>query len=68
MLKRFILIPIFVILLPVSAALASQESLPGILKGIQAKHCDLPGLKIEYTREVVTRSMSMLGNQLQGQP
>ena len=45
---------------------AAADELSPILKGIQKKYGDLPGLTVTYTREVITRSMSMLGNQVQG--
>ena len=37
-----------------------------ILEGIRGKYGNLPGLSIAYTREVITRSMSMLGNRVKG--
>jgi outer membrane lipoprotein-sorting protein len=42
------------------------DDLSKILEGIRGKYGHLPGLTIDYTREVVTRSMSMLGNQIKG--
>ena len=44
----------------------SGDDLSKILAGIRAKYGNLPGLTISYAREVVTRSMSMLGNQIKG--
>ena len=46
-------------------ALGSND-LSDVLKGIQKKYRDLPGLSITYTREVITRSMAMLGSQVKG--
>ena len=37
-----------------------------ILDGIQKRYSHLAGCRISYTREVITRSMSMLGNKLKG--
>ncbi len=42
------------------------KDLSNILEGIRGKYGHLTGLAIDYTREVVTRSMSMLGNQIKG--
>ena len=42
------------------------DDLSKILEGIRDKYGHLPGLTTGYTREVVTRSMSMLGNQIKG--
>lgn len=43
-----------------------EESLSRILEGIKERYSRLPGLSAEYTREVVTRSMSMLGGKASG--
>jgi outer membrane lipoprotein-sorting protein len=43
-----------------------KDDLPTVLEGIKGKYGNLPGLSIAYTREVITRSMSMLGNQVKG--
>jgi outer membrane lipoprotein-sorting protein len=43
-----------------------SDDLSRILKGIQEKYGDAPGLTVPYSREVITRSMSMLGNQVKG--
>jgi outer membrane lipoprotein carrier protein len=44
----------------------ADESLTTILEGIQKTYGPLPGLSVPYTREVITRSMSMLGAQARG--
>jgi len=44
---------------PVSA----EEPLDGILQGVQKRYGSLPGLVVSYKREVITRSMAMLGIQ-----
>ena len=43
-----------------------SDTLSGIIEGVHEKYRDLPGLRIEYNREVITRSMSMLGAQAKG--
>ncbi len=42
------------------------NDLSDILDGIRNKYGYLPGLSVIYTREVITRSMSMLGSQVKG--
>lgn len=44
----------------------ADESLTAILDGIQKTYGPLSGLTVTYTREVVTRSMSMLGGDMSG--
>ena len=44
----------------------ADESLGAILEGIRKTYGPLPGLSVPYTREVVTRSMTMLGGQIKG--
>ncbi|MBW1780307.1 MAG: outer membrane lipoprotein carrier protein LolA [Deltaproteobacteria bacterium] len=44
----------------------ADESLVTILEGIKKTYGRLPGLCVPYTREVITRSMSMLGSQARG--
>lgn len=64
MLKIFIIFHLLVFLLHGPAV--AGDHLSGILKGIQKNYGNLPGLTIRYTREVITRSMSLLGNQVKG--
>jgi outer membrane lipoprotein-sorting protein len=45
---------------------SGSDKLSGILEGVHEKYRNLPGLEVEYTREVITRSMSMLGAQASG--
>ena len=56
----------FVVFLFQSSPVLGSDHLSGILEGIRNKHSHLPGLTVNYTREVITRSMSMLGNQVKG--
>jgi len=44
----------------------ADEGLSAILDGIRKTYGPLPGLSVPYTREVVTRSMTMLGGQVKG--
>ena len=43
-----------------------EDVLSNILSGIKDRYGSTSGLSVPYTREVITRSMSMLGNQAQG--
>jgi outer membrane lipoprotein carrier protein len=54
-----------VLILSHGPTLAGEE-LPSILEGIRNKYRHLPGLTVTYTREVITRTMSMLGHQVKG--
>jgi len=47
--------------------LYAQDNAAAVLDGIQKKYSHLAGCRISYTREVITRSMSMLGNRLKGE-
>lgn len=42
------------------------DSLSTILEGVRGKYCSAPGLGMDYRREVITRSMSMLGTAVKG--
>ena len=65
MLKTVIVLHFFLLLLQGIPASGNDE-LPYILEGIRKNYGHLPGLVIPYTREVITRSMTMLGNQVKG--
>ena len=43
----------------------ADDQLAGILEGVQKRYGPLPGLAVSYEREVITRSMAMLGIQTQ---
>ncbi|NQU14566.1 MAG: outer membrane lipoprotein carrier protein LolA, partial [Desulfobacteraceae bacterium] len=62
---RYIIIFHLVVSFFVCPAFASND-LSNILDGIRNKYGHLPGLSVTYTREVITRSMSMLGGQVKG--
>ena len=55
----------FLILFQSGQAFAGND-LSKTLEGIRGKYGHLPGLTIGYTREVITRSMSMLGDKIKG--
>ena len=63
--RTFVLLSLMLSLFCVSPVPGS-DNLSGILEGIRNKHNHLPGLTVNYTREVITRSMSMLGKQVKG--
>ena len=62
--KILLLIPALILLAhpPVFA----EDTLSNILQGIKNRYGTSSGLSVPYTREVITRSMSMLGNQAKG--
>ena len=64
MLRVFIIMNLLLLFLQGQAL--SNDDLSTVLEGIQGKYGSLPGLSTKYTREVITRSMSMLGNQVKG--
>jgi len=64
MVKRLIILPILIFLFQCPAT--ADESLISILEGIQKNYGHLSGLSVPYSREVITRSMSMLGDQVKG--
>lgn len=64
MLRRLIVFPLLIFLLQGPAT--ADESLVDILQGIKRNYGNLAGLSLPYSREVVTRSMSLLGDQAKG--
>jgi len=63
--RSLILLTILAFLLQGNLAQGSNE-LPDTMEGIKKKYAHLSGFSMAYTREVITRSMSMLGNQVKG--
>ena len=53
-------------LLPWSA-LAADPALSAILEGIRKRYGSAPGLTLNYEREVITKSMAMLGDQVKAE-
>lgn len=62
--KILLMIPLLT-LLGVSPVLG-EDTLSNILQGIKNRYSMTSGLSVPYTREVITRSMSMLGAQAKG--
>ena len=44
-----------------SIPVMADDQLSGIIKGVQDKYSHLPGFTITYTREILSKSMAMLG-------
>lgn len=44
----------------------AEDDLASVLGGIRKNYGDLPGLTLSYQREVITKSMSMMGGQIKG--
>jgi outer membrane lipoprotein carrier protein len=65
MLRALVTLSLLCILFHGNAAFG-DEGLSHVLEGVQKRYKSLPGLHVTYTREVITRSMSMLGNQIKG--
>jgi len=64
MVRRLIIFPILIFAL--NGLAVADETLVNILDGIQKNYGSLSGLSVPYSREVITRSMSMLGEQARG--
>jgi len=62
--RRLIILPILIFVF--NGLAMADESLVNILEGIQKNYGHLSGLSVPYSREVITRSMSMLGDQAKG--
>lgn len=62
--RRLVFMTAFLFLQPVTAVAGSNVT--DIIEGIRAIYGGLPGLSIGYHREVITRSMSMLGKKARG--
>lgn len=62
---RFLMVTYLMLFLLHSPALA-RDDLTDILQGIRKKYGDLPGLTLSYSREVITKTMTMLGDQFKG--
>lgn len=45
---------------------ADAQELSGILEGIQKRYGKIPGLTLNYSREVITKSMAMMGGKVRG--
>ena len=65
MARALILFTILAFLIQAGPANSSNE-LSDTIEGIRENYAHLSGFTIAYTREVITRSMSILGNQVKG--
>jgi outer membrane lipoprotein-sorting protein len=63
--KKVVIFSFILLLMTEGSALADHKA-SSILDGVQKRYKDLPGLTIQYSREVITRTMAMLGEQAQG--
>lgn len=54
------------LLLAWQSPVSGSDKLSGIIEGVHQKYRNIPALEVQYTREVITRSMSMLGDQARG--
>jgi outer membrane lipoprotein-sorting protein len=56
----------YLMLFLLQAPASANGDLTDILEGIRKNYGSLPGLTLSYSREVITRSMTMLGDQVKG--
>jgi len=61
---RFICIIIVSIILSQSSPVLAEDQLSEILAGIRKRYGGLPGLTVTYEREIISRSIAMLGEQM----
>jgi outer membrane lipoprotein-sorting protein len=66
--KTMILFTMIVYLLSGTCATMADDRLRGILEGIRAYYGKLPGLTVSYERDIVTRSMALLGQEMASDP
>jgi outer membrane lipoprotein-sorting protein len=57
---------ILFLLIFMGGASAHGQELSKILEGIQKRYGHLPGLTLHYSREVITKSMAMMGGKVRG--
>jgi outer membrane lipoprotein-sorting protein len=65
--SKYIIVSIGFIFIWLGFISASADDSSKIIKGIQKKYGHMPGLRVNYEREVITQSMRMLGNQIKGE-
>jgi outer membrane lipoprotein-sorting protein len=63
---RKILLLIAALIFLVHSPVSAEDALSNILRGIKGHYGQTSGLSVPYTRDVMTRSMSMLGAQAKG--
>ena len=64
MIKRYLMAGFLLLSLFPWSALAEDPKLSAILEGIRKRYGLVPGLTLTYEREVITKSMAMLGSQV----
>ena len=47
-----------------SSPILADDQLSGILDGVLERYSNLPGLEVRYKREIITKSMALLGDQM----
>jgi outer membrane lipoprotein carrier protein len=64
MIKKYLVAGFLLLCLFPWSALAEDPKLSAVLDGIRKRYGLVPGLTLTYEREVITKSMAMLGNQV----
>jgi len=67
MIKRYLMAGVLLLSLLPWSALAADPALSAILEGIRKRYGSAPGLTLNYEREVITKSMAMLGDQVKAE-
>lgn len=65
MIKSVCTLFLLIVLWPTSVVVADLQ-LSEILNGVRGRYSQLPGLNLSYKREIITRSMAMLGGSTEG--
>ena len=67
MIKKYLMAGFLLLCLLPWSALAADPKLSSILEGIRKRYGLVPGLTLTYEREVITKSMAMLGDQVKAE-
>lgn len=67
MIKRYLTAAFLLLCLFPWSALAADPALSTILEGIRKKYGSAPGLTLPYERDVISKSMAMLGDQIKAE-
>ena len=67
MIKRYWIVIVLVLSLFPWSAFAEDPKLSAVLEGIRKRYGLVPGLTLTYEREVITKSMAMLGDQVKAE-
>lgn len=67
MIKRYLMAGFLLLCLCPWSAAAADPALSTILEGIRKKYGSAPGLTLTYEREVISKSMAMLGDQIKAE-